>query len=90
MRLALTPKTSRIIEHELRTGRYSSAEAVVQAALMALKQQATFGDFAPGELDQLLREGERSIRQEGTVPADEVFSELRRRSQKRRRARKAG
>ena len=90
MHLALNGKTQRLIQQRLRSGGYSSADQVMQAALAALKQQEAFGDFAPDELNSLLKEGERSIQREGTVSADEVFADLRRRSQRRRRARKRG
>jgi hypothetical protein len=33
---------------------------VVTAAMHTLEQAETFGDFAPGELDRLLAEGENS------------------------------
>ncbi len=43
-----------------------------------------FGDFALGELDALLAEGERSLDGGGASGADETFDELRRRSAERR------
>jgi hypothetical protein len=52
------------------------------AAVVSLDQQERFGDFAPGELDRLLAEGERSISWEGTLDGEEAF-QLRR---QRRRA----
>ena len=90
MDLSLKSKTRRLIEQKLRSGKYASAEDVVQAGLAALRQQEAFGDFAPGELDELLRAGERSVKQRGTVVAAEVFADLRGRSQRRRHVRKAG
>jgi hypothetical protein len=33
-------------------------------------------DLAPGELDELLDEAERSIEREGTIPAEEFFREM--------------
>jgi putative addiction module CopG family antidote len=86
MELPLTSKTRRQIEAKVSSGRYSTAEDVVRAGLAALDQQESFGDFAPGELDALLAEGEESIRREGTIPADKVFAELRRRGHGRRPA----
>ena len=46
----------------------------------ALKQQQEFGQFEPGELESLIAEGEQSIRTQGAIDADKVFSELRQRS----------
>jgi putative addiction module CopG family antidote len=83
MNLALKPEMKRLIEDRLRTGRYASAEDVVQAGLAALQQQETAGDFAAGEMQSLMEEGERSIRREGTVEAAKVFARLRRKSQQR-------
>jgi len=88
MELSLKAEARRFIKTRLRE--YGSAEEVVQAGLAALEQQETFGDFAPGELNALLKEGERSIQRQGTVEASEVFAELKRRSQRYRRTRKAG
>ena len=62
---------------------------MVQAAFAALQQQEAYGDFHAGEWDALLKAGERSIKREGVVDANVVFEELRRESQKRRRARKS-
>lgn len=90
MELSLKPNVRRLIEKERKSGGYASAEDVVQAAMEALKQQRNAGDFRSGELNALIQEGERSIREEGVVPASEVFAELRNKSRKLRRARKAG
>jgi putative addiction module CopG family antidote len=88
MELSLKPKDRKFIEQKIRSGKYASANDVVQAAFAALQQQEKFGDFSPGELDRLLEEGERSIRREGVFDADEVFAELRRESRRLRRSRK--
>ena len=84
MNLSLKSDAKRCVEEKVRTGQYASAEAVIEAGLAALRQQEMFGDFQEGELDALLEEGERSIREKGTVPAAEVFEGLRRRSGGRR------
>jgi putative addiction module CopG family antidote len=84
MNLSLGKAEQRAIEQRVRAGKYASPEDVVRAGLAALEQQESFGDFAPGELDALLAEGERSIRREGTVDAAKVFGEIRQRSRRRR------
>lgn len=84
MNLSLRSDAKRYVEEKVRTGQYASAEAVIEAGLAALRQQEMFGDFEAGELDELLAEGERSIKEDGTVPAAEVFEGLRRRSGGRR------
>lgn len=79
MNLSLSPEMERFITREVAEGRYARPEDVVQAGLEALIQHEAFGDFAPGELDGLLAEGERSIAEHGGVPAESVFTELRQR-----------
>jgi hypothetical protein len=69
----------------VKSGAYATPEDVVAAAILTLEQQERFGDFTPGDLDELLAEGERSIDQEGTIDGGQAF---RRRRQRRARARK--
>ena len=73
MSLALQPEVQKLIDDRVASGKYLSAEDVVAAAIVSLIQQEQFGDFAVGELDELLAEGERSIRGEGTLDGDEAF-----------------
>ncbi len=73
MRLAIDNEMQQFIDEKLRAGRYASAEDVVRAALAALRQQEFLGDFASGELESLLAEGEQSISSEGTLDADEAM-----------------
>ena len=47
------------------------------------KPEKDCDDFAAGELDQLLAEGEQSINQEGTLDGEEAFLERRVRRQAR-------
>lgn len=83
MKLSLSPQTHELIGAKLKGGRYETADEVIRASLAALEQQERFGDFAPGELDELLAEGERSIKKEGTLAASDVFAELRKRGAER-------
>ncbi len=73
MNLSLDPKLQKLIEERVNSGQYASAEDVVTAALLTLDQQERFGDFSPPELNELLAEGERSIREDGTLDGDEAF-----------------
>jgi putative addiction module CopG family antidote len=83
MNLSLKQDVQKLIDARVTSGKYSSAEDVVAAAIMALDQQEQFGDFGAGELDDLLAEGERSIEQDGTIDGDEAY-----RARRRRRAEK--
>jgi Arc/MetJ-type ribon-helix-helix transcriptional regulator len=73
MKLLLKPDVQKRIEERVKSGRYASAEDVVSAAILTLDQQERFGDFAPGELDRLLEEGERSIAEHGTLDGEQAF-----------------
>ncbi len=79
MNLALTPDVQKLIDERVKSGKYATPEDVVLAALLTLDQQEQFGDFAPGELDELLGEGERSIATHGTLDGKKAFRKRRER-----------
>lgn len=79
----LNVQTRRRIHSMLKSTRFTTADELVQAGLAALEQQQQFGDFEPGEMQELIREGERSLREEPTNSAKEVFTEIRSRAAKR-------
>ncbi len=60
MELRLAPEAKKIIEDRVKAGKYANAEEVVTVALHGLCQAELFGNFAPGELDTLLKEAENS------------------------------
>jgi len=62
----------------VKSGKYPRPEDVVAAAVSSLDQQERFGDFAAGELDKLLAEGERDIANGDVIDGDRAFAELRR------------
>jgi antitoxin ParD1/3/4 len=74
MKLSLSPEIERLIEERIRSGMYRTPEDVIAAAVSNLHQQEMFGDFEPGELDELLAEGERSGE---ALDGEQVFAELR-------------
>ena len=84
MQISVTAKTQKLIEEHIKKGGYESADDVLLAALASLSQQQCFGDFEPGEMEQLLAEGERSGR---PLDGRQVFKELR---ALRKRNKKAG
>jgi Arc/MetJ-type ribon-helix-helix transcriptional regulator len=85
MTLNITKEMKRLIERQLRAGRYESPEQVVLAALGNLQLKQT-GDFCPGELDDLLAEGEASIKAHGTLDSEVAFEARRARRARRRKA----
>ncbi len=86
MKLSRKPELQKVVQDRVKSGKYATPEDVVAAGILALDQQDRFGDFARGELDQLLREGEQSISRKGTVDGDQAFRR-RRRDRARKRAR---
>ena len=85
MNLSLNPDVLNLIAERVNSGKYATPEDVISAAIMALDQQERLGDFEPGELDELLAEGERSIQQDGTLDGEEA---VQMRRQRRAQARK--
>lgn len=73
MNLSLGPEVQKLIEEQVTSGKYSSPEEVVSAAVFALDRHQQLGEFESGELDALLAEGERSIEQEGMLDGDEAY-----------------
>lgn len=84
MNVTLDPESQKFIEDRIKAGGYPTPEDVVRAALAALKQQEHWGDFAPGEIEQFLAEGEESIEREGTIDGEEAFEARRQRRAARR------
>jgi antitoxin ParD1/3/4 len=85
MSLRLKPELQRFIEDQVRDGRYHSAEEVVEAGLAILEQHTRCGEFAPGELDRLLAEGEADVARGNVHDGEAVFRELAELSASRRR-----
>ena len=83
LQVNLGPQAERLVEEKLRTGQYDTPEAVVLAGLLTLHAQPA-NNFEPGEMQQLVDEGDRSIAEEGTVPAEQVFAGLRAHNASRR------
>jgi len=85
VQVTLSPDIVRFVNEQLASGAYATAEDVLEAAVSALEQAEKFGEFAPGELDALLAEGEGGLQRDGALTADEVFDEIRSRSADRRK-----
>lgn len=81
MNIALTPETQRLLEERMRRGGYMAPDDAIRAGLYSLEQQERLADFDSGELEALLAEGERSIREEGSLDGDEAFDARRQRRQ---------
>ena len=73
MQLPLSNDTQKLIRKQVKSGNYATPEDVVTAALHMLDQNSKSGDFADGELDALLAEGEMGEPLDGEA----VLAELR-------------
>jgi Arc/MetJ-type ribon-helix-helix transcriptional regulator len=77
MNLSLAPETERLIHERMKSGQYQTPDDVVAAAIAALDREERSegpGDFAPGELDELIAEGEADIARGDVLDGDEVFA----------------
>lgn len=72
MQLKLGPDAERLIEEQLKSHRYSDAESVVLAGLASLAARGP-NEFASGEMQSLLAEGELSIERDGAIDGEEAF-----------------
>ncbi len=79
MQVTLLPQIQALIDEEIHSGRYNSAEDVVAAALSQLAQRNELTDFEPGEIERLLLDGEQSGK---SLDATVVFVEIRNHSRK--------
>ena len=78
----------RFVKRKLRQGAYASADQIIEAGLAMLQQREKHADFAPGELDRLLAQGETDIRRGDVYDGEQVFRELEELSAARRRERR--
>ena len=85
MTISLSQETQKLVEERMKDGGYASAEDLILAALASLERQETGGDFAAGEMDDLLAQGERSGE---PLDGEQVLTELR--ELRARHANKAG
>jgi Arc/MetJ-type ribon-helix-helix transcriptional regulator len=74
MNLSLDVGAQKLINERVRSGKYATPEEVVTAALHALAHDERAGDFAEGEWDALLAEGEASGE---AMDGESVLAELR-------------
>ena len=74
MNVTLGPDAQRLIQERMKRGGYATPEDVLLAGLAALERDECAGDFAAGEWDELLFEGEAGGE---SLDGEQVLSELR-------------
>lgn len=86
MQLSLNPEIQKYINDRVSSGQYASPEDVVTAAISALEKSEQHPmEFAPGELNELLVEGEQSLKEEGAMDIEEAFRMMREEHARRRK-----
>ena len=83
MNLILSDKTREMLERQMKVGGYRSAEEAVRAGLAYLEQQESSGDFAAGELEELLAAGDAEIDRGEVFDGERALEERRRRRAER-------
>lgn len=76
MNLDLPPDLAAFVENQVSCGAFSTPQGVVIAALESLRADCQFGDFAPGELNRFLEEGEHGGDERGWFTEDDARREL--------------
>ncbi len=86
MTIVLSAELERLIEEKVKSGMYSSPEAMVSTAIARLLENEE--DFAPGELESLVKIGTDELDRGDVFNGKEVFDEMRRKSAAFRAGRK--
>jgi putative addiction module CopG family antidote len=71
MNITLTPSLAKFVKQQVKEGRYESVDHVMTAAVARLMQDDDL-QFAPGELQALVDEGEADIRRGDVFTLQEV------------------
>jgi Arc/MetJ-type ribon-helix-helix transcriptional regulator len=77
MEFKLPAETEQLIRELIASGDYQGREAVVAAGIAALDRDRRSSDFEPGELDQLIAEGEADIERGDVRDLDEAYEQRR-------------
>jgi putative addiction module CopG family antidote len=83
MHVSLSPETQKLLERQMKQGGYKSADEVVRAGLAYLDQRAAAGDFAPGELDEMLAVADAEIERGDVIDGEEALRARRERRSNR-------
>ena len=84
MNVSLTPELESLVQQKVQSGLYSSASEVVREALRLLNDRDTIQQQRLEELRREIKVGLDDLNQGQFVPGEQVFAELKRRSEARR------
>ncbi len=85
MNVSLTQELESLVHEKVRSGLYTSASEVVREALRLLNDRDKIQQQRLAELKREVAVGLEELRQGKSVPSEQVFEELRGRSEARRR-----
>ena len=85
MNVSLTKELEEFVNAKLKSGRYSSASEVVREGLRLLEHEDELRELQRVELRKAIAAGAEQAKSGKTIPGDQVFEDLRKRSQRRRR-----
>ena len=84
MNVSLTPELENLVQQKVQSGLYTSASEVVREALRLLNDRDTIQQQRLAELKREISLGLDDLKHGRTVPGEQVFAELRQRSETRR------
>ena len=85
MNVSLTPELESLVHEKVESGLYTSASEVVREALRLLNDKDAIQQQRLAELKREIAVGLEELKQGNLVPGEQVFEELRQRSEARRR-----
>jgi len=86
--ISLTPELDAFLQSRVESGRYQTTSEVVREALRLLERQEKERDEAFKQLKAKLRRGVAQAERGDLIDGDEVFEELRKLIEERKRAKK--
>jgi antitoxin ParD1/3/4 len=87
MNVSLTPELEKFVESRVATGRYQTASEVVREGLRLLEEQERRREANFRALKEKLQRGAAQAERGELISGEEVFSEIRRRGNQRRKER---
>jgi antitoxin ParD1/3/4 len=88
MNVSLTPELQKFVGQKVKSGRYRSASDVIQEGLKLLEDEERLRDKRLKEIRHKIQIGLDELNRGEGLPGEEVFQELKRRSQSLRRSRR--
>ncbi len=86
MNVSLTPELENLVQQKVQSGLYSCASEVIWEALRLLSERDTIQQQRMAELKREIQVGLDQLDRGEGIPGDQVFAELKQRSQAYRRS----